>query len=191
MHARSHVWRLAAALLAVSAVSSASSAHAFSLYAGGLGGYAQSTDQEHDVNPYAVALGASAGVTLPVLPIYVGGRFVYYFGDSASFSQNGVGVELDSHYVMYGLDLGYDAELGPIVLRPALGIGRATLESTATGLAGTEVSTSDSSLYLAPSIALIIKLGLIYVSGELRYNALTEGDQPDSISMLAGLGLTI
>jgi hypothetical protein len=191
MHARWTVGRLAAALIAVSAVASASSAHALSLYAGGLAGYAQSTDQEHDVNPYAVALGASAGITLPIMPIYVGGRFVYYFGDSASFSEDGAGLKLDAHYVMYGLDLGYDAELGPIVLRPALGIGRATLESTSTGLGGTDVSKSDSSLYLAPSIGLIIKLGLIYASGELRYNALTEGDQPDSVSMLAGLGLTI
>jgi hypothetical protein len=162
-----------------------------SLYAGGLAGYAQSTDEQHNINPYAVALGASAGLSLPVIPIYVGGRFVYYFGDSASFSADGVGVNLDSHYVMYGLDLGYDAELGPIVLRPSLGIGRATLESTSTGLGGTHVSKSDGSLYLAPSIGLILKLGLLYVSGELRYNALTEGDQPDSVSMLAGLGLTI
>lgn len=191
MLARCTVWRLAGALLVTSVVASASSAHALSLYAGGLGGYAQSTDQQHGVNPYAIAVGASAGLSLPVIPIYVGGRFIYYFGDSASFSQDGIGVKLDSHYVMYGLDLGYDAELGPIVLRPSLGIGRATLESTTSGLGGTHTSKSDGSLYLAPSIGLILKLGLLYVSGELRYNALTEGDQPDSISMLAGLGLTI
>jgi hypothetical protein len=172
-------------------------AHAFSLYAGALGGYAASTDQgPGDVNQFGVGLGASAGITLPVMPIYVGGRFLYYFGESASVTDmvadgGGVGLELDSHYVMYGVDLGYDAELGPIVLRPGLGIGRATLKSSST-LLGNEVSLiTDSSLYLAPSIGLIVKLGLIYVSGELRYNALTEDDQPDSVSLLAGLGLTI
>jgi hypothetical protein len=190
MHKRLTFSWVTTALLLCSAVSSASTAHAMSLYAGALGGYAASTDENHNVNPFGVGLGLSAGVTLPVMPIYVGGRFVYYLGDSASFSQSGVGLKLDSHYVMYGVDLGYDAELGPIVLRPGLGIGRATLENSSTTL-GVEVSSSDSSLYLAPSIALIIKLGLIYVSGELRYSALTESDHPDNVSLLAGLGLTI
>ena len=177
-------------ILGTLGASGASRAHALSLYAGALGGYAASTSEDRNVNPYAVGLGASAGITLPVMPFYVGARVLWYFGDSATFSQNAVGVELNSHYLLYGLDLGYDAELGPLVLRPSLGIGSATLKYSITSL-GAKVSTSDSSLYLAPSIGLIIKLGLIYVSGELRYNALTESAHADSVSLLAGLGVTI
>src|SRR3954447_2669894 len=124
MHSRL-TWSWLATVLLLGALSGSrpATAHAFGLYAGVLGGYAASTDEDHDVNPYGVGLGLDAGITLPVLPIYVGGRFMYYFGDSASFSEGGVGLKLDAHYVMYGVDLGYDAELGPIVLRPGLGIG--------------------------------------------------------------------
>jgi hypothetical protein len=104
-----------------------SQAQAQSVYAGLLGGYAASADKENDVEPYGVGVGASAGVTLPVFPMFLGARVLYFFGDDASFGAGSGRVTLDSHYLMYGLDLGYDATLGPVTLRPGLGIGRATV----------------------------------------------------------------
>jgi hypothetical protein len=182
---------IALGLSATSAASRVSTAHAQALYAGLVGGYAAtSSDREHGVEPYGVGIGASAGVSLPVMPIYLGARILWYFGDSASFSQDGVELKLSRHYLLYGLDLGYDAELGPIVLRPALGIGRATLEDTTKGL-GVDLSGTDSSLYLAPSVGLLLKLPLIYAGAELRYNWLTESAHFNSVSLLASLGVWI
>ncbi|HEX2678424.1 MAG TPA: hypothetical protein VHM19_17350 [Polyangiales bacterium] len=161
-----------------------------SLWAGVLGGYASTTDKQHDVEPYGVGLGASAGVTLPVMPFYVGARVVRYFGDSAKIVSGAGSLKLESQYTLYGLDLGYDASLGPITLRPGLGIGSAALKNSGAA-AGVTVSASDSSLYLAPNIGLIVSAGLLYVGGELRFNALTEDKHFNSVSMLASLGLTI
>jgi hypothetical protein len=174
-----------------SVLSAASTAHAQAVYAGVMGGYAAASgERERGVEPFGVGVGASAGLSLPVVPIYVGARILWHFGDSAAFSEDGVELKLRRHYLLYGLDLGYDAELGPIVLRPALGVGRATLEDTTKGL-GVDLSGSDSSLYLAPSIGLLLKLGLLYAGAEARFNWLTESDHYDSVSLLASLGVWI
>lgn len=168
----------------------AAQAQAQSLYAGALGGYASATDEQNGIEPYGVGVGASAGVTLPIMPIYLGARAIWYFGDSAQFSGAGTSLTLDSHYVLYGVDLGYDASLGPITLRPGLGIGSAALTNSGSA-AGVTASASDSSLYLAPGVGLIVSPGLLYVSAELRFNYLAENKHFNSVSVLAGLGLTL
>ncbi len=180
--------------MASAAVSRAS---AQSLYAGALGGYAKSTGKGSGTfEPYGLGLGASAGVTLPVMPIYLGARIVWHAGDTQRLGAGSASVSLKEHYLLYGLDLGYDLALGPLVLRPGLGIGKASLESSSSvsgGGSAVSFSTPNtgSSLYLAPNIGLIIKLGLIYLGGELRYNELTEKAGRNSVSMLASVGLTL
>jgi hypothetical protein len=182
MHKRFHILFLAALVLGATSAT----AQAQSIYAGLLGGYASTTEKHESVESYGVALGASAGVTLPVLPIYLGARAIWFLGDTGTVQA----LELNRRYTLYGIDLGYDAILGPIVLRPSLGIGSATLRNSIKS-SGLTVSSNDSSLYFAPGVGLIVKLALIYVGAELRYNALTESKQFNSVSMLASLGLTI
>ncbi len=182
MHKRFDVLFFAAFVLLVTA----GRAQAQSVYAGLLGGYAATTEKHQGVEAYGGAIGASAGLTLPVFPIYLGARVVGFFGDTGTVAA----VTLNRHYLLYGVDLGYDAIFGPLVLRPSLGIGRATLENSITS-SGLKLSSSDSSLYLAPGLGLIVKLLLVYVGAELRYNALTESGHWNSVSMLASAGLTI
>lgn len=180
------------ALFAVTTTLTPTKASAQSLYAGLIGGYAGTTDNDptRDVESYGGGGGLSAGVTLPVMPIYLGARALWFVGDSGTLSTGAASLVLDSHYVLYGIDLGYDLILGPIVLRPGLGIGSAILDNSGAAV-GLSVTASDSSLYLAPGVGLIVKLGLLYVGGELRYTWLTEEKHFSNVSMLASLGVTI
>lgn len=168
----------------------ASRAHAQSVHVGILGGYGFTTDDDDGIEPYGVGIGASAGLTLPIVPIYLGARAVWHLGESARISAGGATLQLDRHYALYAVDLGYDAALGPITLRPALGVGAAVLENGGSAV-GVAVSASDSSLYLAPGVGLIVSFGLLYAGGELRFNYVTEDGHFNGISMLASVGLTI
>lgn len=181
----------------------AQKAQAMSLYAGLLGGYG-TTPEKHPVLPYGVGLGANAGLTLPSIPIYVGARLLWFIGHTKPMvmepstnpttgATTTVNVKLSESYLTYGVDLGYDAELGPLVLRPELGIGRATLNANTVGPSGVSVKkeANASSLYLSPAVELLFKPGLLYLGGELRYMGLTAHNQYDGIVVLAHLGLTI
>jgi hypothetical protein len=173
-----------------------SSAHAFSLYAGILGGYGATTE-DSSVEPYSLGFGGRAGLTLSDdLPLYLGARLLWFAGDTGNFEVTGSGAsasaEISQSYLTYGVDIGYDLELGPIVLRPELGIGGATLYLNQASTAGLSmVETSEGSLYLAPAVELLIELGLLYVGAEVRYLALTGSGQLSGVALLAHLGLTI
>jgi hypothetical protein len=178
-----------------------SKAEAMSLYAGLLGGYGF-TPEKHEVQPYGVGLGASAGLTIPVVPIYIGARLLWFIGSTDHISNptpmatmtsagTSVSLELSQSYLTYGVDLGYDAELGPLVLRPQLGIGRATLYSNLADPSGLKMKANDSTLYLSPALALLFKPGLLYVGAEVRYLGMTEKAHFSGVALLAQLGLTI
>jgi hypothetical protein len=179
--------RVAALVFALGAVGSVSHAKAMSLYGGALGGYGFATQNVGGIDPFGLALGANAGVSLPIIPIYVGARVLWYDGSTGS-SVAGLG-KLSRNYLTYGVDLGYDAELGPIVLRPSLGIG--TASQTLSGPVGIRSLPKDSTLYLSPGVALLVKVGLFYVGGEARYNVLTRHNRPDGGAILANVGLTL
>ena len=179
-------------------------AKAWGVYAGAHGGYGFAPKvRSAEPEPYGVGLGADAGVTLPVIPIYVGARLTWFLGQSKKEVDVGGAaasgsLKLDESYLTYGIDIGYDMELGPIILRPELGIGRATLYTNqiGTGTIGStsasfEMKKNYSSLYLAPAAELIIKLGLLYVGAEARFLGLTAKRSHNGVALLAHLGLCI
>ncbi|MFI5308179.1 MAG: hypothetical protein ACHQ53_12540 [Polyangiales bacterium] len=177
---------------------SAGGAQAQHLYAGGLGGYGFGTEKHQPVNPYGVGLGLSAGIVLPVTPIYAGARIVGFFGAKGHVAEptgtTTTSVELSRSYLTYGIDIGY--EVGDtIVLRPMLGIGRAVLKAHATSTSTLSTSGtfhgSDGSLYLSPGVALLLKSGLLFMGLEGHYNFLTESRHVSGLSVLASLGVTL
>lgn len=185
-------------LVLAALLSSGEKAEAMSLYAGLLGGYGF-TPEKHDVQPYGVGLGAAAGLSLPAIPIYLGARVLWFVGDTghatlpmgtSTISAN-TSVELSQSYLTYGVDLGYDVELGPLVLRPGLGIGSGTLYSNRAGANGFHMKANDSTLYLSPAVTVLAKLALLYVGAEARYLGMTEKAHYSAIALLAHLGLTI
>jgi hypothetical protein len=189
-------------LLAALLLSSSHKVQAMSLYAGLLGGYGF-TPEKHEVEPYGFGLGAAAGITLPAIPIYVGARLLWFVGatgpghtsapttSTTATGMASVSVKLSESYLTYGIDLGYDLELGPLVLRPGLGIGSGRLNANSVGTGGVKTKFDDSSLYLSPALALLFKPGLLFVGAEARYIGMTEKAHLSGIALLAHLGVTL
>jgi hypothetical protein len=173
-----------------------SSAHALDLYVGGLAGYGFTTE-DSSLEPYALGLGANGGITLSEdFALYLGARLLWFSGETSQLElmRNGASasVELSRSYLTYGVDVGYDFAAGPLVLRPELGIGGATLyvnDATPDGLTMTE--TSDGSLYLAPALELLFAPSLLYLGAEIRYMAMTASGQVSGVVILGHIGLTI
>jgi hypothetical protein len=161
---------------------------------GVMGGYGIATsDVSHD--PYMFTIGAQAGVTLPIFPLYLGARLMWFTGDFENVelvsSMNTTALSLSLNYLMYGVDVGFDAEAGPLVVRPLISAGRATLSGKLISEKGVFDRNVDSAVYVAPGVAVLVNVCCLYVSGELRYNFLTEKDMPDGVAFLLGFGLRI
>ena len=76
-----------------------------------------------------LGFGARGGFTLPS-NLYVGGTFVYHLGKTESTP---IG-DLKYNIYYFGAEGGYDLAAGPVVLRPYLGVGYATLAASIAGL---------------------------------------------------------
>lgn len=179
---------LLVALLALAAPLSAAQADTLpNIYAGVIGGYTASAGLDEGApDPMGPALGLRAGLTLPMTDLYLGGLFLYHFGDSVDLP----GGEASNSSYMLGAEVGYELGFGPLVLRPSLGVG--TLQSSVSvdsGVASLEAD-SEGALYVSPGAALMVKLGLL-VGAEIRYNIIGNENVPNSVSILGTLGLAL
>ena len=68
-------------------------------------------------------LGFGARVGYNIDKIYVGGTFVYHLGKSEDFGT----LSSKANVYYFGAEGGYDLPAGPVVVRPYLGVGYATL----------------------------------------------------------------
>ena len=73
-----------------------------------------------ELNPYGIGIGLRGGVTLPAA-LYLGASFDYFFGES----DDAIDIEFNLYQVMG--NVGYDIGLGPLTLRPSLGLGVASI----------------------------------------------------------------
>lgn len=135
-----------------------------------------------DVTPYGPGLGLSAGVTLPAA-LYLGASLDYFFGESATIG----GFDASSSLLQVLGHVGYDAGLGPLTLRPSLGLGFAQASVDVEGLG----DRSESDFVLSPGAELFIGLGLLSVSGEVRYNKIFSDSGVDALIFGVGLGFSL
>lgn len=135
-----------------------------------------------DLNPYGIGLGLRGGLTLPSA-LYLGASFDYFFGDSDDV--------VDVDFAIYQLmgNIGYDLGLGPLTLRPSLGLGVANTSVEVGGPISFEDSQSD--FVLSPGAEGIIGLGLLSVSAELRYNKIFADGDADALIMGVGVGFSL
>jgi hypothetical protein len=136
---------------------------------------------EPDANPYGPGLGVRAGVTLPA-SLYLGASLDYFFGDSAEIA----GVDISQSLLQVMANVGYDAGFGPLTLRPSLGLGLAQ-SNVEIG----PVDESESDFLLSPGAEAIVGLGLLSVSGELRYNKIFVDEDFDGWYFGVGLGFSL
>lgn len=153
------------------------------VYAGLVGGYTATVDQpEHVPDPMGPAIGLRAGLTIPMTSLYVGGLFLYHTGEDVTEPERG---RLTSSSYMLGGEVGYELGLGPLVLRPSLGIGyhNASIEELLE-------EGNHSSVYLSPGVNAMVVLGIM-VGAEIRYNAIVNDRIKDSVSILGTIGVGI
>lgn len=140
---------------------------------------------QEGLDPYRLGIGARAGVTLPS-SLYLGGSFDLFFGES----ETTLGVENSASLTQLMGNIGYDLALGPLTLRPLLGVGLATLSAeSCTG--GTCISDSSGEFALAPAAEATFSLGLLTLGGEVRYNLVFADGDADAVVLGVGLGLTL
>jgi hypothetical protein len=137
---------------------------------------------EGELNPYGFGLGARAGVTLPA-SLYLGGSLDLFFGETI----DGPGGDVSASIFQVMGNVGYDLSLGPLVLRPFLGAGLASVsgEICAGSLCA---SDSEGKFALAPGAEAYVGLGLLSLTGEVRYNKIFD-DPEDGDALVLGVGL--
>ncbi|MCA9596757.1 MAG: hypothetical protein KC776_25755 [Myxococcales bacterium] len=111
-----------------------------------------------------VKLGAGARAGVSLSRLYLGGTFVYHFGESRSAGALG-GSDVSVNIWYFGGEAGYDFAAGPVLLRPYGGFG----VGTARGCVGSTCDT-DSRMYVAPGVALIAPLSdSFFAGGDARF----------------------
>lgn len=132
---------------------------------GVLGGYGVIVDDAatEGINPFGVGFGIAGGYAIG--PVYIGSRFLFFLGQTRGMPDDATERSADEFLV--GLEGGYTAlRLGPLALRPELGLGLAFSNSEAADDAPTPepVDTSSTDPYV--DIGLVIELN---VSRELFF----------------------
>jgi hypothetical protein len=168
---------------AAAALSFSADAHALPLLtlSASLRGLYGSAFGDPEANPYGPGIGVRAGVTLPT-SLYLGASLDYFFGDSVEIA----GADFNRSLLQVLANVGYDAGLGPLTLRPSIGLGLAqiNIETPIT-------DESDSNFVLSPGAEAIVGLGLLSVSGEVRYNKVFVDGDFDGLYFGVGLGFSL
>jgi outer membrane protein with beta-barrel domain len=171
------VMGLAGGLTAFAGAGEAQALPLISLSASARGLYGSAVGDQ-DPSPYGVGLGLRAGVTLP-MSLYLGGSFDYFFGESVTLDD----VESSASLLQLMANVGYDLGLGPLTLRPSLGLGFAERNADGNGEDGSDFVAS-------PGVEALVGLGLLSVSAEARYNKIFE-DDADAFILGLGVGFSL
>jgi len=138
---------------------------------------------------YGFGLGARAGVTLP-LSVYVGGTFVYHLGETKSTAAGDRSVNV--WYV--GAEGGYDLGVGPLTLRPYLGLGYAHVRAASPDVCAfgqcVSASGSNGEFALWPGVTALVGLGGLFVGADLRYVVLVDVEDFNAFSAFATIGMS-
>lgn len=129
-------------------------------------------------NNLGLGVGLRAGYTLP-MRVYLGATFVYQHGSSFGPVRA---------YAFYpGAEVGYDASLGPVVLKPYLGAG--LLVAKVTGLSGLGAGAAGGeSFALWPGVAATYEIpkSPAFVGADARLLIATRGGDPSLGLFLTG-----
>ncbi len=138
---------------------------------------------------YNVGIGARGGLTLP-MNLYVGGTILYHLGKTESTPLG----DITANVWYLGGEGGYDLGVGPLTIRPYLGLGYANLRVSApdTCVLGTCVGGSNSQGKLAfwPGVTGLVGLGSIFVGADLRYVLVVDVEDGNAFSAFATAGMS-
>lgn len=122
-----------------------------------------------------LGFGARGGYTLPA-NVYIGGTFLYHLGKSESTPFG----DVSANIYYFGAEGGYDFSAGPVVIRPYLGLGMATVKVKIPGMdLGGGVSTgsmsaSDSKFAAWPGATLLYPIDSFFVGADARFLVVSD-----------------
>ena len=136
-----------------------------------------------DFNPWGTGLGASVGYTLPIIPIYVGGNFDYFFGSTLEAA----GLKMKGNVWQLMAEGGYDVGVGDnLVIRPKLGLGPAGMSVETCGTSC--VSDSNVKFAIAPGAAVMLFTPVVKLALDLRYAVVLADRTAKALIFSVGVG---
>lgn len=121
-------------------------------------------------NHYNFGVGGRMGYTFKV-PIYVGGTFVWYHGDTADPSAENNFVKTQTPRYYPGVELGYDVGIahGIVMVRPYAGAGILMQHERREGLGSVVVNTTDE-LLVYPGLTVHVRVpgSPVFVGADTR-----------------------
>ncbi|HEY1691995.1 MAG TPA: hypothetical protein VGG39_07525 [Polyangiaceae bacterium] len=115
-----------------------------------------------------LGIGLRAGKTLEN-HIYIGGTFIYQFGESTGGTVNGINYSASSSGFYVGPEGGYDFDLRPVVLRPYVGLGLFSWTGSSSA-AGISASASGSRFVVWPGVTVLwsVPNSSFFIGGDAR-----------------------
>ncbi len=118
-------------------------------------------------DPYGLGMGLRGGYSFD-FKLYTGVYFNYYLGSSQTGTSALLNVPAMKHaasYMQYGVEAGYDAWIGSIILRPSLqiGVAMALTDNSANG-----ATTTVTRLMFGPGFTLIDPIGEFFIGADAR-----------------------
>ena len=143
---------------------------------------------EREPNGWGSGIGADLGYTLPSA-IYLGGNFEYFFGGRKEL---GAGISVKGNIWQLSAEGGYDVAAGKnFVIRPKLGVGIATANTSFTGCppsVGCD-SSSETKPLVAPGITFMLFTKSLSFSLDLRTAFVIADSTPKALILGFGIGL--
>ena len=138
-------------------------------------------ESKEGVGTQGVGIGLRGGYTLP-MKVYIGAAFVYHLGGSKDADQ----IKYTGSTLYLGPEVGYDLELGPLVIRPYVGLGYGSVKAKAEAGGKTLLDRSEGGFALWPGLMARYPIDAFFVGADARY-ALVTGT--DKISNGSGAGV--
>lgn len=133
-----------------------------------------------------VNFGVGARLGTALQRVYLGGTFVYHFGEERTATMLGHQADVSVNIYYFGGEVGYDLFAGPLIVRPYAGLGLGTARGCIEDTCDTE-----SRAYLAPGAAALYPLSeRVFAGGDARYVIPLDDDGSDfdHLALFATLG---
>ncbi len=147
--------------------------------------------EEGDLNLFGLGLGVRGGYTLD-MGLYLGAQFIYFLGES----EGAEGAEVSANEMLIGAEVGYDADIDPIVIRPSLGLGLAItsmdmeLPPAAAGFVS-DADMSSEDFYIAPGASVIYPIDGFFVGADLRFYLIFAEETVEALTMMLNGGINL
>jgi hypothetical protein len=130
-------------------------------------------ESKDGVSAHGAGIGLRGGYTLP-MKVYIGAAFVYHLGGTKEVEQ----VKYSGSTLYLGVEGGYDLALGPVVVRPYLGLGYGTAKAKAEVGGRALVDESEGGLAVWPGVMARYQFtDMLFVGADARYAVITGTDK--------------